>query len=415
MNLIERLSVRNFGPIINVSIDFKRITLLIGPSASGKSTLLKVVAMMRHILKMQLVRSVLRDFHVKGKNLPRLRSESYIHNAGFETFFRANTFISYIISVDNHELQIDIDGSRHIRVTGDVPDGLVYKIAFLSDLRGALAMWTEGGARSVARGLKSLDFYFGETFDLWTTALETMPSEGVPLEHFHGMRVSSKRNAFHQRIVNVHSVGLNKCDFHLVRAASGLKTSIPLVVILEYLSHGKISVTERFRKDILEQAFENGFDANQVEGAVSRLGEYGRGRTLVSVQIEEPEISLDPTTQVELLRAMVCSAMDCADDRILTLAFATHSPYVLTSLNDLIMAEKYAYLKNGILAPRHSLLNQIAAWQIKDGREKNLLDPDTGFVSADEMDGISEILGNRMCEVVSEGGTCEPDADDPLR
>lgn len=402
MKLTEKLTVRDFGPIINVAIEFKRITLLIGPSASGKSTLLKIVAMMRHILKVQLVRSVLREFHVKGKNLPRLRSENYIHNAGFETFFRPNTLIQYDIYADDHHLHIEMDSSRRIRVTGDVPNGLVYKIAFLTDMRSALAMWTEGGARGVARGLKSLDYYFAETYELWTTALEAIPAEGLPLRHFPGMRVSSKRNAFHQQIVSVHSEGFSTHNFRLVRAASGLKTSIPLVVMMEYLSRGKMSTLERFRKDVLEQAFDSCLEVIQVEGAISRLGNYGRGRTLVSVQIEEPEISLDPSSQVDLLRAMVCSALDCMDDRIVTLAFATHSPYVLTALNDLILAEKCQRLKNGIIAPRHSLVDHVAAWEIKDGGMKNLVDRDTGFVSADEMDGVSEVLGNRMCEVLSE-------------
>ena len=407
MELTEKLTVRDFGPLADVEIDFRRITLLIGPSASGKSTLLRIVAMMRHILKSQLVRSVLRDFHIKGQNLPRLRSEGYVHNAGFENYFKATTRLSYEIGVDGRGLQIEMDGSQHIRVKGDVPSGLVYKIAFLTDMRSALAMWTDGGARSVARGLKSLDYYFGETFELWTTALEMMPPDGVLLRHFPGMRVSSKKNAFHQRVVNVHSEGRAACDFRLVRAASGLKTSIPLAVILDYLSQGKNSAPEGFRKNILEQAFESGFDAVQVEGAIGRLGEYGRGSTLVSVQIEEPEISLDPATQVELLRSMVCSAMDCADDRYVTLAFATHSPYVLTSLNDLIMAEKNVRLKEGILAPRHSLAGQIAAWQIKDGIAKNLVDPETGFVSAEEMDAVSDVLGERLCEAVSDERSAE--------
>ena len=113
MGLIEKLSVRDFGPITNVSIDFKRITLLIGPSASGKSTLLKIVAMMRHILKVQLVRSVLREFHVKGKHLPRLRSENYIHNAGFETFFRSNSLITYDIDANDHPFLCACDDHWH--------------------------------------------------------------------------------------------------------------------------------------------------------------------------------------------------------------------------------------------------------------------------------------------------------------
>ena len=94
--------------------------------------------------------------------------------------------------------------------------------------------------------------------------------------------------------------------------------------------------------------------------------------------------------------------MDCADDRIVTLAFATHSPYVLTALNDLILAEKHERLRDGIIAPQHSFVNLIAAWQIQDGGMRNLVDRDTGFVSADEMDGVSEVLGDRMCEVLSE-------------
>lgn len=403
MKPVEILSVRDFGPLSDVTVEFKRITLLIGPSASGKSTLLKIVAMMRHILKAQLVRSVLRDFHVKGKNLPRLRSENYVHNAGFESYFRSSTSIVYSVRVDGRELQIELNGMRRIRVTGDVPDGLVCKVAFLTDMRSALAMWTEGGARSVARGLKGLDYYFAETFDLWTTALEAMPAEGLPLQHFQNMRVVSRKNAFHQRVVNVQSNGRMPCEFRLVRAASGLKTSIPLVVMMDYLSHGKIGAAEMFRKDILDQAFDNGFDGIQVEGAINRLGAYARGRTLVSVQIEEPEISLDPVAQVDLLRAMVCSALDCAEDRIVTLAFATHSPYVLTSLNDLIMAEKNPPLKDGILAPRHLLEGQISAWQIKDGFAQDLVDRGTGFVSADELDSVSDALGERMCRVLSRG------------
>lgn len=402
MNVTEILTVRDFGPIVDATIEFKRITLLIGPSASGKSTLLKVVAIMRHILKMQLLRSVLRSFNVKGRNLPRLRSESYIHNAGFDTYFSPTTLLSYELKAGGRTMRIEIDGSRRIRVSGEVPDGLTYKIAFLTDMRSALAMWTEGGARSVAKGLKALDYYFGETFDLWTTALENLRSEGVLLPHFPGMRVTTRKTAFHQRIVNVHSEGERQSDFGLTRAASGLKTSVPLVIVLDYLSHGSIANPSEFRKSILDQALDVNLDGKLISDALARVRVFEQGKTLVSVQIEEPEISLDPSAQVDLLRTMVCAAMDCAGDRMVTLAFATHSPYVLTSLNDLIMAERHPHLKEGILAPQHAITGQIAAWQIKDGRAKNLIDVEMGFVLADEMDEVSEKLGDRMCTVISE-------------
>ena len=40
----ERLIVRNFGPIQEIEIDLKKVTLLIGPQAAGKSTLAKLAA-----------------------------------------------------------------------------------------------------------------------------------------------------------------------------------------------------------------------------------------------------------------------------------------------------------------------------------------------------------------------------------
>ena len=40
---MSKLSIKNFGPIKSVSLDFKRINVLIGPQSSGKSTISKLV------------------------------------------------------------------------------------------------------------------------------------------------------------------------------------------------------------------------------------------------------------------------------------------------------------------------------------------------------------------------------------
>jgi predicted ATPase len=48
----ESLIIKNFGPVKEAEIpDVKPFTFLIGESGSGKSTILKVLAMMRHIYK----------------------------------------------------------------------------------------------------------------------------------------------------------------------------------------------------------------------------------------------------------------------------------------------------------------------------------------------------------------------------
>ena len=43
----EQLVVKNFGPIKEATVDFKRVTVFIGPTGGGKSTLAKLAAIFR--------------------------------------------------------------------------------------------------------------------------------------------------------------------------------------------------------------------------------------------------------------------------------------------------------------------------------------------------------------------------------
>ncbi|HRE63804.1 MAG TPA: AAA family ATPase, partial [Ferruginibacter sp.] len=44
----EKLTIRNFGPIKNVELDFKKFNVIIGENATGKSTVAKVLAVCRY-------------------------------------------------------------------------------------------------------------------------------------------------------------------------------------------------------------------------------------------------------------------------------------------------------------------------------------------------------------------------------
>ena len=54
----EYITIKDFGPLKQIeNLQLKPFTILIGESASGKSTLMKVVAMMRYLYKMANIRS----------------------------------------------------------------------------------------------------------------------------------------------------------------------------------------------------------------------------------------------------------------------------------------------------------------------------------------------------------------------
>jgi len=50
---MEKLSIRNLGPVVNADIDLKRINVFIGPQGSGKSTIAKVISAYRSYNKLK--------------------------------------------------------------------------------------------------------------------------------------------------------------------------------------------------------------------------------------------------------------------------------------------------------------------------------------------------------------------------
>ena len=78
----EYITIKNFGPLTKIeNLEIKQFTLLIGESASGKSTLMKVVAMMRYLYKMANIRSYL--YRSKITRSPfRIRIDSMLKRQG---------------------------------------------------------------------------------------------------------------------------------------------------------------------------------------------------------------------------------------------------------------------------------------------------------------------------------------------
>jgi hypothetical protein len=79
----------------------------------------------------------------------------------------------------------------------------------------------------------------------------------------------------------------------------------------------------------------------------------------------------------------------------------THSPYILTSFNNLIEAgivrdkakgdaEKLKKLYE--IVPKEQILNpkDVTAWTLHDGIAENIMDKETGLINGDEIDDVSD-------------------------
>lgn len=65
----ETLHIKSLGPLHNVAMDdIRPVMVLVGNTGSGKSLVLKVLAMMRHVAKCMLIRRALKASGVKKKS-----------------------------------------------------------------------------------------------------------------------------------------------------------------------------------------------------------------------------------------------------------------------------------------------------------------------------------------------------------
>jgi len=125
-----------------------------------------------------------------------------------------------------------------------------------------------------------------------------------------------------------------------------------------------------------------------------------------TIYIEEPEAHLFPRAQnklVEILAALV------ARRRFNNLLLTTHSPYVLAKFNNLIKAGSLARItkpNSNIdlmkIVPETSWLQpkSVNAYAIIDGNLNNIMD-DTGLIAADYLDDVSGDIAREFSQLLS--------------
>jgi hypothetical protein len=106
-----------------------------------------------------------------------------------------------------------------------------------------------------------------------------------------------------------------------------------------------------------------------------------------NLYIEEPEAHLYPTAQKYMLELLVYVANATSSHG---LYITTHSPYILTVLNNLIMANEVrdkqkTYEPNLLVS-----FNEVRAYFIADGKAQDLRDTESKLIIATELDSVSE-------------------------
>ena len=374
----EFISIKNLGPIKDIVIDdIKPITVLIGESGSGKSTLMKAIALFRWLYKMHNIRSYLKHSQV-SKTPFRFRMDTYLKNCGFNQFIKASTEIIYKVKFENGNEYTITFINQKLAGTSDrdlikSSDLSFNKLSFISETRNVIPLWADKGA-SFTGGY--LGFYFHEVFRDFDIASDNVRELEVP---YLGLKLGVKKT----NVGKQYSVQGEKRDYNidLKNSSSGTQNAVPVALIAEHFSKN-FNFEEAFNRSVLN--YLSSADKLTDFKPVKNLGELEKN---LFIHIEEPELSLYPDAQCELVNDLIAKCFITNVNKI-ALIFSTHSPYIINNLNLLVKAADANKVVGGANIP----FENLAVYQVTGGTIEDLIVKNERLVNTNPLsDTINEI------------------------
>lgn len=355
----ESIHIKNLGPIKDIFIvDIKAITVLIGESGSGKSTLMKAIALFRWIYKMHNIRSYLKRSKV-SKSPFRFRMETYFKNCGFEQFLKNDTEIIYTAEfLSGRKYTIKFSKNK---LSGTSDKDLIHnidlqysKLSFISETRNIIPLWADKGA-SLSGGY--LGFYFHEVYNDFILASDSLKELDVS---YLKLKLAVKKVQSNKKyLIQAQN---KEYEIDLKNSSSGTQNAIPVSLIAEHFST-QFDFEEAFNRTLLK--FLSQTDSITDFKPVKNLGEIQKK---LYIHIEEPELSLYPDAQCELINDLISKCF-IKNTNGVELIFSTHSPYIVNHLNLLIKANDSDTLINGAKIN----FEDLAVYQVEDGKIENLI------------------------------------------
>jgi hypothetical protein len=410
---MRRLTVKNFSVIREADLDFGRITVLIGPQSSGKSLLCKLAFFF-------------------GQVVPEIAYSTLMLRMPFRQFNETvqSQFVDRFPAVawSGQEFRISYASNGH-RFTVEGRKSADYPVFDFGGFPQEYSQWIdshleEGSARPAISAIKSggriPDFPVqieGSQYIPTGRAFFSTPNKGFA--SFAGKNLDwitqrfSTEMDFNYRALTEPSNGDNGLRASFGKEASGILGG--RVVLLDGIPHFQSSTDER---KLPFQLLSSGtLELLPLLNPLSKLASDAKpsdSETLLDLPygpifVEEPESSVFPKTQYDLIRLFAWLSNEPA----LSVPFAitTHSPYVLSAFNNLIEAAQVVTVKPELkdeivkLVPEQYWIksSDFRAYCIHDGILESIMDSETGLISANYLDSISETIGVEFDELLRLG------------
>jgi energy-coupling factor transporter ATP-binding protein EcfA2 len=422
---MQKITLRPFGPIRDVEINVNDFMIFIGPQASGKSTICKAIYFFKS-LKDDFNRYLLDAIEKRDFRDP-LASYAKLITAKFRDFWGRSTFVPGI--------QLEYDYGNSVQVRIDVKGGYVepsfnfkFRTKFMAIVERTeslaelfkektpsfksssemLALRAE--KKSALREVGVLtDDLFNEHRDLLfvPAGRSLLATFFDQLQEITPRRLDLLMRTFIDRIIDIRPL--------FSESLSVLVQNRRKITVGEIL-FDDLEKAERIITNIIKGTFQYDVDGGKLfydSASFTKLNDASSGQQeaiwillliyLIILEnqevfsvIEEPEAHLYPEAQQEMVRLMALLANVRKNQVVVT----THSPYILSAMNNLLYAHRLGQAKpqeTGKVIDRRLWLDpkRLGAYFVSDGKVEDILDYDTGLIKAEKIDSASRQI-NRV-------------------
>lgn len=444
-----KLIVKNFGPLKDIEIEVREMVTFIGTQASGKSTLAKLLSIFEDEGFRGDDKITFEDELGKYNILSYLKKETFIEYTNYYNALPSTTpfhlqYLSGVFAkqtpvhliemykeVKNNPILVSNNHGANEKFKSLIKGSLFYCKMYDKDFTKKIYNIFPSKEQKVK--FKDLFFtgneeilnekhideilsilgkenVFENYLDLYESLIEIFPKIFL----YDSIYIPTERNIL--QIISTNILGLINNNIQIPKyllnsgqeyekAINTIK-ELPLSIIdkkIRYKREGKTSYiyhNENEKVDLLESA-----SGLQSVIPILLLVEYSKTlkeKYNFNFVVEEPELNLYPKAQHELIKYLI---KNCLFDRK-NLILTTHSPFVLASINNLLLAydkgQKNLKEVNKIIK-KESWLNpkNFIAYELKNGKAKKIMNDKLGQIAENMIDSVSDTFADEFNKLLN--------------
>ncbi len=425
---MQKLIIKDFGPIRKLDLDIKDLSLFIGEQATGKSTIAKLIYFFKKIVKDELI-----AYLYAFREVPEDKKNHWI---GFQ--FRRDVRFAFLKVFNNTNDFFTIDYNfkekrwLHIEHSSErpIPVSIYYtEERFIGQendinnfelwdeferickqiykyrnkyLRGEMGVTEFEKEEKRGKIIKAINIFFGDnngteliyipaSRSLFTVFSERLPSKGwdVPTEDFW-KKITDLKPLFRQSFSEI----IEQKKLRGNGMATDRVLDLAISKIKEILK-GEYRLDkdgEKIYFDKKEYVKISSASSGQQEALwiLMQLFILILNKEKVFLIIEEPEAHLFPKAQKSLVELIALLFNEKNSQVFIT----THSPYILTAFNNLIYAGNIGQKQGEVDKVISEMLwieaKNVGAFKLKNGLAEDLIDAETNLIKVEEIDTVSQ-------------------------